>query len=254
MKISFTTMATPELSVFEAINAAKQYGFDAIDLRMRKKGGEIDQNLSADEAEKIKNALGNTALSSLLCYNKMIAQGCEEMAASIAACMNTAKLLGASAIRIFTGRIQITDELTDAAKAISQALRACPEGPCVYVQNHKNNGVSVRQAYKMAELIDSSRFGLVYSPEQEVMAGRDLENDLAIASETCRQLYVADIDKEHNFVLHGRGIIPFDRIYETLSAAGFRGYVTLKWEKCHIESLPTYDEAFKAFLEWAKGF
>lgn len=78
-KISFTTMATPELNIEEVIAVEKEYGFHGIDFRMEHRGrGEISNEIFAEEAQTILDRLGNLEISSLQCYNKMLRDGKEE--------------------------------------------------------------------------------------------------------------------------------------------------------------------------------
>ena len=120
MKLSFTTMATPELTVWQQAEAAKQFGFHAVDLRMQTGGsGEIPVDAEAECLKRIRKDAGT--VSSILCYNKQIDAGIEEMAESVRHHLEIAKAIQAPAIRIFTGK------LTDGAehhvcRALARAL------------------------------------------------------------------------------------------------------------------------------------
>jgi len=57
MKLSFTTMATPELTVRQQAEAAKGFGFHAVDLRMQTGGQEVFDAFFA-LASDLKNQAG----------------------------------------------------------------------------------------------------------------------------------------------------------------------------------------------------
>ena len=95
MKISFTTMGTPGLNIDEVIDAAREYGFDGIDFRVHK-DGEISEDITIEEANEIKDKLGNLELPGLLCYNTKIQQGIDEMTDSVMKSLEIAEMLGIS--------------------------------------------------------------------------------------------------------------------------------------------------------------
>ena len=102
MKLSFTTMATPELTVRQQAEAAKGFGFHAVDLRMQTGGsGEIPPDAEAERLEQIREDAGT--VSSILCYNGQIDTGIEKMAESVRQHLEIARAIQAPAIRIFTG-------------------------------------------------------------------------------------------------------------------------------------------------------
>ena len=84
MKISFTTMATPELPVSEQLKEAKRYGFDGVDLRMIERGmGEIPKNLTQEEANILRLQMQGLEVPVLMCYNEKIQSGKEGMETSL---------------------------------------------------------------------------------------------------------------------------------------------------------------------------
>lgn len=251
MKISFTTMATPELNIEEAIAVAKEYGFRGIDFRMEHRGqGEISNEISAEVAQTILDRLGTLEISSLLCYNKMLRDGNDEMISSILECIHAAVLLKVPMIRLFVGRRGDDEDTKTLIEVFKEVLRRDNSDVVLMVQNHKNIGVTLSQAMEICRAVDDPRMRIVFSPEHAIREGQEYESILAEMTPYIAQLYIADIDRDGWPMLTDDGIVDFDFILKTLQSNGFDGYVTLKWEKCWKPELADYPEAFDAFLQW----
>lgn len=46
MKYTFSTMATPGMGLKEVVEIAKKYNFDGVDIRVRDKDGDINENMT----------------------------------------------------------------------------------------------------------------------------------------------------------------------------------------------------------------
>lgn len=124
MKTSFTTMATPGLDVFAQIALAKKYGFTGVDFRVTSGGnGEIAQDLSEEEARKIRENLQGVALPGLLCYNSNIHSGHDAMVESILNNLRLAQRLQIPTIRVFSGKLQTTAECDAVVAALQEVLQ-----------------------------------------------------------------------------------------------------------------------------------
>ena len=251
IKISFTTMATPELDLDKEIAEAKRYGFDGIDFRMiYNNKGEIDESISQEDAQKILQKLDRLALPSLLCYNLKIRDGHEQMVSSILKCLEVAKKLKVSAIRIFTGKLE-TDEDTDVLIQVLQEIVLKDNSAVkIAMQNHNNLGVTLHQALEVCQRVNSARIGVIVSPDQAVRKGENIADVLPKLAPYVTQLYMVDVNENNEYALIGDGCIHFSNILDVLLENGFCGYVTLKWEKCWYPNLPAYPEAFHSFFKW----
>lgn len=251
MKISFTTMATPELDIAAQVNVAKEYGFDGVDLRVIEKGkGEISRDMSAADADVILRTTQGVILSSLLCYNEKIQSGYDSMVESLLEYMGLAACLHIPAIRIFTGKLDSAEDMNDLVQVLNTVLQKDISGTKIAMQNHVNCSVTLHQALDVCQKVNDPRIKMILSPDQAVAIGEEFESLLPQLAKHVSQLYVADLDKYNKHVLLGHGNIPYHRILNTLSENGFDGYVTLKWEKCWHPELPPYEKAFQAFLAW----
>ncbi len=251
MQNSFTTMATPGLDILAQATVAKDYGFDAIDLRVGEPGrGEVPPSLTLEEAEQLLASCEGVKISSLLCYNKQIRAGQAEMVSSLLDCISLARMMRCPMIRIFTGKISSTEDLDALISVLLVVLQNDNSSVKIGLQIHKNNGITVGQAAQICQQIPDARVGIILSPDQSILAGEDYENHLPALAKRVFQIYIADMDAQGVFTLIGDGIIDFASEIRLLRKNGFDGMVTLKWEKCWYPEMPNYTLAFPSFLAY----
>ena len=249
MKLSFTTMATPELTVCQQALAAKQFGFHGVDLRMQTGGsGEIPVDADAECLTRIRKDAGT--VSSILCYNKQIDAGVKEMAESVRHHLEIAKAIYAPAIRIFTGKLE-DGEALPVCRALEHALTDGPSGVDIVIQNHLNASTTVRQAVTICKALNTDRVGIVLSPDHAQMIGEEIDLDETLPY--VKQLYIAG-DETRNIGIPTQELQTiYRRIIQTLTDYHFDGYLTLKWERCWRKELASYDVVFPQFMEWIEN-
>ena len=249
MKLSFTTMATPELMVCQQAQAVKRFGFHAVDLRMQTGGsGEIPENADAKCLKRIRENAGT--VSSILCYNKQIDVGIEEMADSVRHHLEIAKAINAPAIRIFTGKLKDGEE-RHVCRALEYALADGPSGVDIVIQNHLNASTTVHQAVTICKVLNTERVGIVLSPDHARMIGEEIAMDETLPY--VKQLYIAG-DETRNMGIPTQELQPiYRRIIQALPEHHYDGYLTLKWERCWRNELAAYDVVFPQFMEWIES-
>ena len=252
MKTGFTTMGTPSMSLGEIFSLAKEYSFDSVDLRMHK-DGEVPLDLSDDKAEEIVKAAGKTELFSLLCYNLTLGNDTEDIIKSILQCIKAGETLGLKAVRIFSGRIETEEQLNEFSSILKKIFESYRGSINLLVQNHKNLGVSCEQAIEIGKRVNDNRFGFIFSPDQATKNGENYMNLLKELVPVTKQIYIADVNSEGLYCLIGEGIVPLKDILLKMKEYGFDEYVTLKWEKCWCDYLPSFNEGAESFFEILNG-
>lgn len=250
MKLSFTTMATPELTVCQQAQAVKQFGFHAVDLRMQTGGsGEIPVDAETECLKRIRENAGT--VSSILCYNKQIETGVMEMADSVRHHLEIAKAINAPAIRIFTGKLKAGEE-RHVCRALERALADGPSGVDIVMQNHLNASTTVHQAVNICKALNTKRVGIVLSPDHAQMIGEGIAMEETLPY--VKQLYIAG-DETRNMGIPTQELQPiYRRIIQFLQEHNFAGYMTLKWERCWRKELAAYDVIFPQFMEWMENY
>lgn len=250
MKLSFTTMATPELSPWGQSQAAERFGFDAVDLRMiRDRTGEIPPDATAAQLEQIRTAAG--PISSILCYNRRISAGADAMTDSLLTHMAIARALSAPYIRIFTGALDCAAEVQVRA-VLEQALDRGPGDVGILIQNHRGSSATVAQAIRLCEALSTERLGLALSPDHALYMGEELPINAALPH--TRQLYIVGNEPENRGEPTPILRPGFERLLHALKARAFDGFVTFKWERCWNPALADYRTVFPQFRDWITPF
>lgn len=258
MKYSFSTMAMPGMALEDVVKVAKEYGFDGVDLRVRDKDGDINENITSEELAKIKELFSDgLEISSLLCYNRMLGaerkdDDEEGIAASILNCIRIAETLNVKIIRIFSGRLTNEDDVLFMAKILNRVFEKHTSDVLVLIQNHRNCGVTCAHGELMKQHVKDKRFGIILSPDHEALAGNDIYAECAKVLDITKQFYIADVNTDNKLCLIGEGVVDFNKVLKMLTDTGYDGYITLKWEKCWHPELADYDVAFKSFKDYFK--
>lgn len=250
MRLCFTTMGTPELTVAEQTAVMKKLGFSAIDLRRVERGaGEIPVDATPEQLRNIRVAAG--PINSVFCYNKRLEAGAEAMAESIAHHLRIARALDASTIRIFTGELPDGEELC-LRPILEKALNLADNGVGIVLQNHINIGLTAHQTVRLCQAMETNRVGIALSPNHAKLIGEEIPLEEALPF--VKELYI-DGDGERNLGMPSADMLPcYDRIIRTLLKRNFTGCMTFKWGKCWDDSLASWETVFPQFVEWISKY
>lgn len=249
----FTTMGTPGISISETVDIVKKYGFDSLELRLRE-DGEIKPDIAGDELENTKNLLSKIEDYGLFCYNETHFAGQEKMESSMLECLELAEKTGAKRVRFFTGKIE-TEEEYEVAKAALKNVSLKYKGDVkIRLQNHSGNGLSCEQGIKLISELNDKRITFIFSPDECLKRGEEYLSVIPEIAKITDQIFIADMTDDNKYCLIGEGIIPFDEILKKMKENGFDGHITLKWEKCWCDYLPTYEEGFPSFINYLEKY
>jgi sugar phosphate isomerase/epimerase len=265
MKISFTTMATPDLDGVEAIKLAKKFGYGGVDLRVSDKKGELTERSTDSEIRQLKNTFDSEGIqpSGLFCYNLKAGYDnvtWQNMIDSILRHMEIAYKLGSPSIRIFAGDPRDFDNQEDyikrTAEAINKALYKHDSGIIILVQNHRG-GFTAMHSYKAITIADNPRFKLAFSPDHCLLESEDMTEVYSKVKEIAGQLYVSDMMKpagsdKYQTVFPGEGAVDIEAAYKAIGGKNFEGWVTLKWEKLWHPELEDAMTVLPRFVEYFK--
>lgn len=264
-RLSFTTMATPNLDHRGAIELALEHGMSGVDIRCSDHLGEItlastDADLAAVKADF---AAAGLDIPGILCYNKIDptkADCWETFAGDLERHLAIAEKVGAKAIRIFGGYAadgQSMDEFIRlSAKVIRAALEANPTAIGIIIQNHLRS-YNAPETVRLAQAVDNPRFGIVFSPDHcLLMNDGAIANLLPAVAPWTKQVYIADMtvsDGKHSSVFPGQGDVPLRDTVRFFRERGFTGTYSFKWEKIWTAKLPDAEEALPHFLAFMRS-
>ncbi|MDF2921311.1 MAG: hypothetical protein K0R57_225 [Paenibacillaceae bacterium] len=263
MKLSFTTMATPELTGVQAIQAGRQYGYGGIDLRVSEQYGELTLSSSKEHIDELKDCLAGEGieLASLMAYNET--GGADEaswlrMQDDVSRHVELACEMGAAALRVFLGKkpAELPGETYQEriAAVLAHALQDTSDHMTLLLQNHRQN-LNIAACTSIIRQINHPRLGLIASPEHCLIQGEGVREVGLAAAGWTRQVYLADIrmlPTGYEDVLPGTGDVPLKSYFDAIGGTAFEGWITLKWEKVWRPHLAEYKIALPFFQSYAK--
>ncbi len=259
-QLSFTTLATPELEGLEVIEAASMYKYDGIDLRVSDHKGELTIDSSRDYMDIIRSMADSKGItiSSLLCYNKTGGKDRKSwinMRDSVLKHMEIALQIGAKAIRMDVERPingKFDDYSENFMEVMGYILERNSSDIYIRIQNHRN-GLTVSECLSLIKKVNSSRFGLIYSPEHCITTGENIYSHVDDIRMYTQQVYIADIIKkgnEYKDILPGKGLLNMRREMDIIGGDSFKGFISFKWEKLWDNELKDYTVALPLFRDY----
>ena len=264
MKLSFTTLATPELNGVEAVKLAAEIGYDGVDLRVSDNRGEVTLGSGAREINEIREALESEGitLSSLLCYNRIAGLGREAVNAAVDAMkrhIELAERLGAVSIRVPAGKREDGADFGACLEAMAEVLiKSADEGSGdidLLLQNHFGEFNSIECA-KVVKAVNKPNVKLFFSTEHCLIMGENYDEVLKEIDGTVGHVFLSDIVlKENGYedVLPGTGEVPLNKIFTAIGGRAFDGWISFKWERMWHPELAAYETALPYFLKYIKG-
>ncbi|NQX58656.1 sugar phosphate isomerase/epimerase family protein [Paenibacillus qinlingensis] len=265
MKLSYSTLATPDLSGVEAIRLARIHEFDGIDLRVSEMSGELTLDASKEQLRELSDTLNGEgiALASLWAYNEYGGSGpasWNQMEMSLLRHIELANKLGATSMRIGLGKkpkdqSEALIYLARLTEVIQKVLGQTSNQLTLLIQNHYNN-LNIQECAKIIQHCGTSKLGLIVSSDHCWLQGEDPQTVGLAATGITKQFYVADIQIHENGyedVLPGMGEIPMHAYVSTLGGHDFQGWVTFKWEKLWRPYLADPEVALPAFISYMRN-
>ncbi len=260
MRLSFWTLGTPDWTNEQVVDAAQRYGFDGVDLRCAA-GRNVSVESTTDELASLQELFSSRGVevASLLAYNERGNADGVDWAAVTADLIAHARL----ANRMSVGNLRINagqppgDSTWDAylegfAGAIQKTLAESSD-LTLNMQNHPGS-LRVAEVARLVQMVSDPRFGAGLSPDHCIDMDEDVIEASKLVSPYVKQLHLADRERTSEGKLRaclpGTGFVPNRQVLDLLSAAGFDGWVSFKWEKPTYPDLPDADVALPRFVQF----
>ena len=272
MKLSFSTLGCPEWDLTGALERAKEYGYDGIDIRTLQNTNKIFEledftsKLSASVDLVERSGLEITCFSSSV---KAFAAGDQpaKHSAELAKYLELCRVFGVGSIRIFGGEIGETSRedaekivIENCIRYVDQALRS---GVTLLFETHDSwtDSADVRH---IMESVDSEFLKVVWDVAHPYRYSGEMPGETWgrlkpwIANTHWKDAYPArpteDIPRDFRLCLMGKGVLPLDEFRRTLSEGEYDGYFTLEWEKMWHPYLDEPEVAFPQFVRFMNAY
>jgi len=268
MRTSFSTLACPDWSLPEVLEAAVTFGFDGVELRVISR--ELDlwnlsdfksSSLSATRRLIEDHGVRVVCMGSSACFHSPDAQERERNFEAALRMAEVAEGLGAPSIRVFgdriqagCGREQTAEWIVDSLAGLAERLR--PSGVQVWLETHGDFAAVAHVSAIFAQL-DCAQVGMIWDPANAFEQNGERPLLSPQMSSCLRHVHVKDLRRDASgsthYVLTGDGEFPFETIIASLEERGFDGFISFEWEKLWHPELADPDIALPHFMKWWKS-
>lgn len=280
MKYSLFTVSVPDMTPEEALQKMKEYGYDGVDWRVtaipkdpeilaeepsywRNNYCTIDIDTVAEKAEEIK-ALSEKygiEINALATY-----LDCSSDPEKIEKCMNAARIMGCSRIRVNAPQYDQNRTYTELfAEAVAgfQKVEELAKKTGVkadFEMHHGTITASASAAYRLASNFDSKYIGVIYDTGNIIYEGfEEYKMALEILGPYLDLVHIKNakwVKKEvggkekyaADWAPFTDGYADFERIFQALKAVRYDGYVTFE----DFSSEETSDEKLKTNIQYIR--
>ncbi len=268
MKLAFTTLACPDRTFEQCIEAAQQYGYDGVELRLLD-GEIITSVLNSEQRRRVRASAARVGLSIIgLDTSVRVAQtdpqSRNEHVREGLALLELAHDLEAPFIRVFGGPPSDADEAQSVASAVTtlEALagRARELGVSLALETHDafSSSALVEQVLRR---VNDPFVGALWDFLHPYRLGETPQESAYQLRGHLLHVHVKDGRRpqvqqdEWMLTLLGEGDVPTLEMLTALQATGYDGWLSVEWEKkWHPElaepevALPQHASTLRAYL------
>ena len=239
-RIAFSTLAFPDASLATAVSLGRKWGYDGVELRLID-GELIDPSMPAAARAAVKRTAVAAGLP-IVAVDSSIRLTGEDPGPQLRRFLELASDWESPLVRVFGGPLAAEDparttQLQAAARVLEAAVPAAERlGVAIGVETHDAFSASSVLAELLA-MVESGSVGAVWDshhphrmgePPAEVMAQIGARTLLAQVKDARR---APKRDDGWRLVLLGEGEVPVREMLGLLTAGGYRGWISVEWEK-----------------------
>lgn len=259
-RISFSTLACPDWSLAQMIEAARVYGYQGIELRAL--NGSVDLLEQAElrgdglreSAQQLRDAgVEVPCVGTGMCLHWPAARRQQEIETALRY-VEMAQALGSRALRVFGDRIQAGATREETERWIAEGLvelqqRTAGTGVRVLLETH-GDFASCEQLRFL-----EGRCGLIWDPANAFAQEGEAPEIAPEMESEIEHVHVKDVVRSGGRCVHvlpGRGEFPLATMLGELRRVGYEGFVSFEWERYWHPELAAAEVALPFFVEWWK--
>lgn len=247
VRVAFTTLACPDWSLPQVIEAAQRYGYDGVELRLID-GEVIDAGMPWGERERVRRLFASAELP-IVCVDSSI-----RLAAPADPGATETVVLGflrlahewrAPLVRVFGGawppgssRAQVC---TDVARILDRvAITGEDLGVRIVLETHDSFASAVTVA-EVLRRVASPAVGALWDLHHPYRMGESAKQVVDLLGDRLFHVHVKDARRRNDgwdLVLLGQGEVPVAQSLEALRHRGYDRWVAVEWEKKWHPEIP----------------
>jgi fatty-acyl-CoA synthase len=268
MNVAFTTLACPDWSIEQIVDAATTLGYDGVELRLLD-GTPIDPVRDRARVERAvalcrARGLAVPAFDSSCRFNLPATAERDRQVAELLAWIALARALQVPIIRVFGGEQGSADPPSSDQEADDRVIRALRQaapdaeraGVIIAVETHDAFS-SARRVSRVLEAVGSTHVAALWDSHHPYRVGESVEQVIAALGPRIAHVHVKDArrqaDGSWQLAPMGEGDVPVRDMIAALDRAGYDGYVAVEWEKKWHPELAEPEIALPQHIAWLRG-
>jgi sugar phosphate isomerase/epimerase len=170
------------------------------------------------------------------------------------AALELASEWGAPGVRVFGGAAPVLDDIAQRLEPV--LARASELGVTVVLETHDSFASAVLVG-ELLRLVESPLFAALWDVHHPYCVGESPQEVVAALGDHLHLVHVKDARRDGDdwrLVPLGEGEVPVRESLAVLEGAGYRGWLTVEWEKRWHPELAEPEVALPRELETLKGF
>jgi len=263
VKLAFSTLGCPEWNLEQVAAAARNLGYQAIELRALggsinllerpelQAGGAIEQTRAFLQDQNLSICCVDTSCS----FDAVDARTRQDNVEVALRHCEIAAALDAPFIRVFPNEIPAAATREETRDRIAASLREvaidAPSGVRVGLETH-GDFARGHAAAEIIRLVDQWNVGLIWDVANALAAGDSIEESARAVAPYLMHVHLRDAHpvegREHWLpVLAGRGAVSFAEPIDALHGLAYQGYISFEWEKYWHPEIEEPEVAFEDF-------
>ena len=267
MKFAYSSLACPQWTIEEAIEAAVRYGYDAIEWRMA--DGEI---ITSETPEQVRRRLRevpaahNIAIACLDTSCRMVQPSAQERAEVIEEAkrmIDLAAEIGASCVRVFGGALPEGTTRSAILEPSAEVLRTIgtygtEQNVTVTLETH-DAWSSSTDVLALLQAAASPAVKVLWDIHHTYRMGEAPTQSVATLGSSIAYVHVKDgrparTAERWELCLLNEGVVPLREACSALKQNGYDGYLSLEWEKKWHPEIAEPEIAVPQALPWLQNF
>jgi fatty-acyl-CoA synthase len=261
-RFAFSTLGCPDWSLEQAVEAALEYGYDGIELRLLD-GAVIEPNLAEAERLRVRSVLEESGLP-LCCLDSSLTlaqpetAGREELLDQGARMLELAVEWQAPYLRVFGSFGPPMNEwvaISSARSCLEDLARRAEElRVAVLLETHDifRSTTAVRAIVR-----DIPCAGALWDVMHPYAFGEQVAASLAALGKSVLHVHLKDGFRNEDGgltqTLLGEGCVPLEDVLRGLEQVEYDGFISMEWEKKWHPELAEPEIALPQHLAWVKG-
>jgi sugar phosphate isomerase/epimerase len=237
-RIAFSTLAFPGASLASAVSLGRRWGYTGVELRLID-GELIDPRMPAPARAQVRRTLTAAGLPVVAVDSSIRLTG-EDPGPDLRRFLELASDWEAPLVRVFggalaAGRTERQEQLEAAARVLESCVPLARRlGVAIGVETHDDFSASSVVASLLA-LADPDWVGAVWDSHHPYRVG---ESPADVYANLGRRILLAQVKDarrgpggDWELVLLGDGEVPVRQMLGLLAAGGYRGWISVEWER-----------------------